>query len=78
MTEELSQGNHYEALQFVQSFIARKKKTMTANTASKVLFHGAKLLMGAGQAQYTGALLEWYALGGRRSCHYSTHKSIVL
>jgi len=56
----LKDGSPYEALQYVQSFIARKKKALSREDASTLVFLGAKLLMDAGSYNDTGALLVWF------------------
>ena len=50
----------YEALQYVQSFVARKKKTLGKNSTSRCVFHGAKLLVDRGNSGDAGALLVWF------------------
>jgi hypothetical protein len=56
----LKEGSPYEALQYVQSFIARKKKTLTREDSSTLVFLAAKLLIDAGSFNDTGALLVWF------------------
>jgi len=64
MLIELKAGNTYEALQYVQSFIARKKKGLTPNLVSEMVFHAAKLLFDYEAAAYAGTLLLWFIDGG--------------
>lgn len=64
MSAELSAGNQYEALQYVQSFVARKKKTMGPNLTSKVVFHGAQQLAASNSSSGAGTLLKWFIEDG--------------
>ena len=64
MLKDLKAGNSYEALQYVQSFIARKKKTIKPIIVSDMVFHASKLLIGYESAPYAGTLLLWYMEGG--------------
>ncbi len=60
MVPEL-QGNHpYEALQYVQSFVARKKKLLGQNTTSQLVFHAAKLMVDNSANSSAGTLLCWF------------------
>jgi hypothetical protein len=45
VTAELTNGNIYEALQYVQSFVARKKKALGQRGTSNAVFHGAQTLL---------------------------------
>lgn len=64
----------YEALQYVQSFVARKKKTLGSAGTSRAVFLGVKLLVGqigtakcaddAAMASTAGALLKWFIEDG--------------
>eukprot|EP00598_Pedospumella_elongata_P016107 CAMPEP_0185011708 /NCGR_PEP_ID=MMETSP1098-20130426/97930_1 /TAXON_ID=89044 /ORGANISM="Spumella elongata, Strain CCAP 955/1" /LENGTH=361 /DNA_ID=CAMNT_0027540749 /DNA_START=24 /DNA_END=1109 /DNA_ORIENTATION=+ len=60
MQAELRDGHPYEALQYVQSFVARKKKALGQDTTSKVVYHGAKELVLSGASSSAGTLLKWY------------------
>lgn len=64
MLVELQVGNTYEALQYVQSFIARKKKSIEPILVSEMVFHAARLLEDHNAAPYAGTLLLWYMEGG--------------
>ena len=64
IVEDLKAGAVYEALQYVQSFIARKKKTLGSNVASKLVFHGARRLIDYDASSYAGTLLLWFLDGG--------------
>lgn len=64
MLQELKGNNAYEALQYVQSFIARKKRSIIPETVSSMVFHAAKLLVDYDSAGYTGTLLLWFMDGG--------------
>jgi hypothetical protein len=59
----------YEALQYVQSFIARKKKHITANQSSELVFSGAKKLIESNSATDAGALLVWFIESGAGEGH---------
>lgn len=50
----------YEALQYVQSFVARKKKALGRSKTSQCVFHGAKLLVDRGSSSDAGVLLVWF------------------
>eukprot|EP01035_Chromulina_nebulosa_P016966 gene16966-22461_t len=45
MLNDLKSNHPYEAQQYVQSFLSRKKKTLGQNKTSSLVFHGAKLLI---------------------------------
>lgn len=64
MLMELKASNIYEALQYVQSFIARKKKSIGSALVSSMVFHAAKLLIDYDSAEYAGTLLLWFIEGG--------------
>ena len=64
MLQELKASNIYEALQYVQSFIARKKKSIGTALVSSMVFHAAKLLIDYDSADYAGTLLLWFMEGG--------------
>ena len=64
MLQELKANNSYEALQYVQSFIARKKRSIVPEIVSSMVFHAAKLLVDHESAGYAGTLLLWYMDGG--------------
>ena len=64
MLLELNAGNTYEALQYVQSFIARKKKSIKPVIVSDMVFHAAKLLVEYKASSYAGTLLLWFMEGG--------------
>lgn len=64
MLLELKAGNTYEALQYVQSFIARKKKSIKPIVFSDMVFHAAKLLVEYQASSYAGTLLLWFMEGG--------------
>jgi hypothetical protein len=73
--QELDQQNIYEALQYVQSFIARKKKIMGSEGVSSAVFTGAKLLLQASsidpsvRGNVTGSLLKWFIEEGAGADH---------
>lgn len=71
----------YEALQYVQSFVARKKKTLGPAGTSRAVFHAAKLLITskggndvdeAAMASAAGTLLKWFIEDGAGK-DYSFH-----
>ena len=59
----------YETLQYVQSFVARKKKHITPNTTSQLVFMGAKKLIAENAAGDAGTLLLWFIEGGAGEGH---------
>ena len=60
MALELESNHPYEALQYVQSYVARKKKLLGANNTSQIVFHGANRLVKANASSSAGTLLKWY------------------
>lgn len=69
METELSNGNNYEALQYVQSFVARKKKAMGRAFTSQVVFHGASQLVKFNAFSNGGSLIKWYIEDGAGAEH---------
>lgn len=67
MQAELKEGHPYEALQYVQSFVARKKKALGQDTTSTVVFHGAKELIASAASSSAGILLKWFIEDGAGS-----------
>jgi hypothetical protein len=61
---ELSDGHPYEAQQYVQTFVARKAKSLGQSKASALIFHGAKLLLESNSYFDAGALLVWFIEDG--------------
>lgn len=61
---ELKEGHPYEALQYVQSFVARKKKAFGQESTSTVVFHGAKQLIANNASSCAGTLLKWFIEDG--------------
>ena len=59
----------YEALQYVQSFVARKKKHINSNTTSALVYSGCKKLVADGSPSDAGSLLVWYIEGGAGEPH---------
>jgi hypothetical protein len=55
-----SAGTTYEALQYLQSFIARKSKSLGKDGTSDCVFHGATILMNRTAYDDAGTLLEWF------------------
>jgi len=65
MSGDIANNQLYEALQFVQSFIARKKTKLTPDLISKLIFKGTELLsLAPGSSNYAGILLNWFIDGG--------------
>eukprot|EP01039_Chlorochromonas_danica_P007968 gene7968-8789_t len=72
----VSSINAYEALQYVQSFVARKKRALGSAGTSRAVFHGVKLLVNLGNqksdrtidehalAITAGSLLKWFIEDG--------------
>lgn len=60
MLAELRDGHPYEALQYVQSFVARKKKVVGQNTTSALVFRGVNLLVKNNASSSAGTLLTWF------------------
>ena len=50
----------YGALQYLQSFVARKKKAIGIDYTSQAIFHGCALLIKRGNAEDAGHALSWY------------------
>ena len=61
---EVNSGHSYEALQFLQSFIARKKKLLGRKETSAMVFYGAGLMVDNGASADAGTLLEWFIEDG--------------
>jgi hypothetical protein len=61
---ELNSNHPYEAVQYVQSFVARKKKNLGQNITSALVFAGAKLLTEHGASPSAGTLLKWFIEDG--------------
>src|SRR5688572_15382422 len=60
MLAELQSGHPYEALQYVQSFVARKKKLVGQNVTSALVFRGVKLMVDNNASSSAGTLLCWF------------------
>jgi hypothetical protein len=61
---EIAAGHSYEALNYAQSFIARKRKHLGKNATSSLVFYGAQLLVSNGASSDSGTLLAWYIEDG--------------
>jgi len=61
---ETSEGHPYEAQQYVQSFVARKKKALGQGSTSTVVFHAAQQLAVCNASSSAGALLKWFIEDG--------------
>lgn len=55
-----SKSSSYEALQYLQSFVARKKKSLGKDSTSLAVFYGAKLLVERKANGEAGELLAWF------------------
>jgi hypothetical protein len=64
MLVEISAGRSYEALQYVQSFVARKKKHAGRNATSALVFYGANVLIQNNAPSDAGTLLAWFIEDG--------------
>lgn len=66
MMAEINQtpSQPYNALQYVQSFLARKKKGLGQNHTSTLVFHGATLLSKNNATNFAGTLLTWFIEDG--------------
>lgn len=73
--QEVAEQHVYEALQYVQSFVARKKKILGVRGVSNAVFLGARLLVNAAvsdesaAAGASGNLLKWFIENGAGSDH---------
>lgn len=61
---EIAAGHSYEALNYAQSFVARKRKHLGKNATSALVFYGSRLLVDNGAASDAGTLLAWYIEDG--------------
>lgn len=64
MGADLKENHPYEALQYVQSFVARKKKGLGQANTSAVVFHGASQLIASNASSSAGTLLRWFIEDG--------------
>lgn len=55
-----SKSSSYEALQYLQSFVARKKKSLGKDSTSLAVFHGANLLVQRKANAEAGEVLSWF------------------
>ena len=62
LTDKMSEGKSspYEALQYLQSFVARKKKSIGKESTGLAVFFGADLLAKRKAFNYVGELLDWF------------------
>jgi hypothetical protein len=61
MTQKLEgETTSYGALQYLQSFVARKKRSLDPQNLSACVFHGCSYLIGRGDAADAGNALVWY------------------
>ena len=70
LEEKLGEGMlPYEALQYVQSFVARKKRHISSDITSQLVFLGARKLIETDSAADAGTLLLWFIEGGAGEEH---------
>ena len=70
LEEKLDEGMlPYEALQYLQSFVARKKRHISSDTTSQLVFLGARRLIDTDSAADAGTLLLWFIEGGAGEEH---------
>ena len=55
-----SKSTSYEALQYLQSFVARKKKSLGKDQTGQAVFYGANLLVDRNAHADVGELLAWF------------------
>jgi len=76
MIPQLQSNCFYEAQQYVQSFVARKKKVLGQSQTSSLVFHGARLLLDHNGAADAGTLLVWFIEDGAGiDFHFRLEKS---
>jgi len=61
---QLRSRHFYESQQYVQSFVARKKKVLGQSQTSNLVFHGARLLIEHNAPADAGTLLVWFIEDG--------------
>ena len=61
---DIETGNSYDALQYVQSFIARKKKSLGPSETSRLIFSATRIMFQNNASLNAAALLEWFLKGG--------------
>jgi hypothetical protein len=63
LTEKLRQeldGNHpYEAMLYVQTFVARKRRQISHLESCKLIFKGIEILLESHEEKYAGTLYDW-------------------
>lgn len=69
MEADLTAGQYYEAVQYVQSFVARKKRAIGRASTSAVVFLGAAQLVKYNAHSNAGSLLKWYIEDGAGAEH---------
>jgi hypothetical protein len=60
MEQEIASSQPYEAMLYCQSFLARKKRSLSANESTFCLVEGAKTLMTSGEFGYAATLIVWF------------------
>lgn len=65
ITERLGEEtSSYGALQYLQSFVARKKKSLGVDAMSQAIFFGVSILIGRGNSEDAGNALQWFVESG--------------
>lgn len=59
MKEELDRNQPYEAMMYVQTFVARKRKTLSKQNTCILVFSGIKILLNHSEWSSAGVLLDW-------------------
>ena len=64
MNEELSNQHPYEAMMYVQTFVARKRKVLSKQDTCDLVYCGIKTLQSHSEWMSAGVLLEWLVSTG--------------
>jgi hypothetical protein len=59
LRQELDENHPYEAMLYVQTFVARKRRHMTPIDSCKLIFKGIQILIDNHEEQYAGTLFDW-------------------
>jgi hypothetical protein len=62
--QTLRNDGAYEALLYVQSFVARKKRSLSPSESCSLAFKGIEILIQNDEIQYAGTLLNWLLSSG--------------
>ena len=74
LVAELASNHPYEAQNYVQSFLARKKKNLGQNQTSQLVFLGVKLILEYGAGNDAGSLLVWFLEDGAGVDYYFNYE----